>query len=252
MRNLLFNISYNGTNYHGYQVQENALTVSEVLQDAIEIVLKIREPITGCSRTDTGVHANNYYFNMKTNAAIPPEKLVIALNNHLPSDIAVHSCLEVPMKFHARYHCVSKEYLYQIWNAPVKNPFLQEMAYHYKYPIDEHLLNRAAKYFIGTYDFKAFCAKGGKEMETVRTIYDFSVYREGNMVYFKVSGNGFLYNMVRIMIGTLLKVQEGKLSPEAILEIIASKNRRMAGATARPEGLYLNQVFYGGEWFESK
>lgn len=249
MRNLLFHIAYNGARYHGYQVQDNAVSVAQVLQDAIEQVLKVREDIVGCSRTDAKVHANSYYFNMKTQCRIPADRMTVAMNVHLPDDIAVLSCQEVPLDFHSRYNCVSKEYVYKIWNSPVKNPFLENLALHYKYPIDAQLLHQAAQAFVGTYDYKAFCASGGKEMDTVRTIYRFDVWREGNMVLFRISGDGFLYHMVRIMVGTLLAVQTGQISPEDISGIILSKDRRQAGPTAKPEGLYLNQVNYGSESF---
>lgn len=247
MRNLLVEVSYKGTNYHGYQVQANAVTVAEKLQDAIETVLKVREPIVGCSRTDAGVHANSFCFHMKTEATIPCENFVIAMNCALPGDIAVLSCREVPLDFHARYCSQGKEYVYKIWNSSVKNPFLEDLALQYPYKIDEKQLNEAAKEFIGTYDFKAFCAQGGKEMDTVRTIYDFEVRREGDLVLFTVKGNGFLYNMVRIMVGTLLKVQEGKIASSDIKNIILSKDRNNAGPTVQPHGLYLNRVFYGDE-----
>lgn len=249
MRNLLFKISYNGSNYHGYQVQQNALAVAEVLQNAIEQVLKVREDIVGCSRTDTKVHANCFYFHMKTQANIPPERMVIAMNCHLPDDIAVLECIEVPLEFHARYHCIGKEYLYQIWNSQIKNPFLQNLAYHYPYPIDVEMLDQAGQALVGTHDFKAFCAAGGKEMETVRTIHSFSVTREKDMVSITICGDGFLYHMVRIIVGTLLEIQSGRIPKDGIADIIQSKNRRFAGPTARPEGLYLNRVIYGGEWF---
>lgn len=250
MRNLLFNISYNGARYHGYQVQANALSVAEVLQNAVEEVLHVREPIVGCSRTDTGVHANSYFFNMKTTCAIPPERMVVALNRALPMDIAVNACREVPLDFHARYHCTGKEYLYKLWNSPVKNPFLENLVCNYRYPVEEEKLHAAAQAFVGTHDFRSFCALGGKEMETTRTIHRFSVTRQGDLVLFRVAGDGFLYNMVRIMVGTLLTVQEGRLTAQDLLPILAAKDRRAAGKTARAEGLYLNRVYYGGETIE--
>lgn len=253
MRNLLFNISYNGAKYHGYQVQANAITVAEVLQNAIEKTIKIREDIIGCSRTDTKVHANNYYFNMKTECTILPYAFVRALNCVLPSDISVNSCIEVPLEFHSRYSCRGKEYIYKIWNSEIKNPFFQETALQYRYPLDVEKLNSACKAFIGMHDFKAFCArssdeKKGRQIDTVRTIYDFSVSRDsgydGKMVTITVSGDGFLYNMIRIMVGTLLWIAEKRIAPNAINDIILSKNRSLAGKTARPDGLYLNRVFY--------
>ena len=249
MRNLLFHIAYNGARYHGYQVQSNAVSVAQVLQDAIEQILKVREDIVGCSRTDSKVHANSYYFNMKTESRIPADRMTVAMNVQLPDDIAVLSCREVPLSFHSRYDCLSKEYLYKIWNSPVKNPFLENLALHYKHPLDAALLHEAAQAFVGTYDYKAFCAAGGKEMDTVRTIYRFDVWREGEMVLFRVSGDGFLYHMVRIMVGTLLAVQMGQIQKESIRGIILGRDRRLAGPTAKPEGLYLNQVNYGSEWF---
>lgn len=250
MRNLLFNISYNGARYHGYQVQANAVAVAEVLQDAIEAVLHVREPIVGCSRTDTGVHANSYFFHMKTECRIPCERMVIALNRALPMDIAVHACREVPLDFHARYCCTGKEYLYKLWNSPIKNPFMEHLVYNYRFPIDVERLNEAAQAFVGTHDFRSFCALGGKDIGTVRTIHRFSVKREGELVLFRVAGDGFLYNMVRIMVGTLLTIQEGRLSPDDLPKIIEAKDRRAAGKTARAEGLYLNRVYYGGEDIE--
>lgn len=250
MRNLLFEIAYRGTNYHGYQVQQNAVSVAQVLQDAIESVVGSREPITGCSRTDTGVHANSFYFNMKTESLIPENRFPVALNHALPGDIAVKSCRQVPMEFHARYQCREKEYLYQLWNSEIKNPFLEGLACEYKYPMDVGLMHQAAQGFVGTYDFKAFCAAGGKEIETTRTVYKASVYRKGeHLVCFRISGNGFLYHMVRIMAGTLLEINEGKIPPDSVRDIILSKDRTRAGRTAKPEGLYLNRVEYGDEWF---
>ena len=243
MRNLLFNISYKGTAYHGYQVQKNAHTVACELQNAIERVLTRREDIVGCSRTDTGVHANSYYFNMKTESNIGEDKLAYALNSILPEDIAVLSCKSVDMDFHARYSCVKKEYIYKILNTRIKNPFLEDLALHWRYDMDIDKLNRAASYFVGTYDFRAFCSKSDVE-DTVRTIEHCGFHREGDMVIFTVRRNGFLYKMVRTMVGTLLSVSSGRFAPEDIEKIIESKDRSLAGMTAPAHGLYLNCVFY--------
>ena len=245
MRKLLFEASYNGSRYHGYQVQDNALTVAETLQNAIEKAFGKREDIVGCSRTDTGVHANQYFFHLETENDIPCEGAVTALNNLLPSDIAILSCKEVSPDFHARYNVKYKEYIYKIHNSPIKNPFLSGQALCYKYKLDEVFLNGLAKEFIGTFDYRAFCSAGGKPMESyVRTIYDASVTREGDTVTFSVTGDGFLYNMVRIMAGTLLLTPSGKLKKGDIKNIILSKNRESAGITAPAEGLYLNKVSY--------
>lgn len=250
MRNLLFNISYHGAHYHGYQVQANALSVAEVLQNAIERVIGVREDIVGCSRTDAKVHANSYFFNMKTTCRIPCENLVVALNHALPMDISVNHCAEVSLDFHARYDCTGKEYVYKLWNSAVKHPFMDKLVTNHRYPVDEVQLHQAAQAFVGTYDYRSFCSRGSKDIETTRTIHSFSVTREGEMVLFRVTGDGFLYHMVRIMVGTLLAVQEGQIKPSDIRPIILSCNRANAGQTARPEGLYLNRVFYGGNTFE--
>lgn len=244
MRRLLFEIAYAGTRYHGYQVQQNAVTVAQVLQDAIEQVFKRREGITGCSRTDTGVHAEQYFFHMDTQQRIPTEAAVTALNNLLPDDICVKSCREVAPGFHARYDVCWKEYCYRIWNSPVKNPFLDGLAYHYKYPLDHRLMDRCAQEFLGAHDFSGFRSSGGKEGSAVRTIYAASVTREGEMVTFRVAGDGFLYNMVRIMMGTLLLCPLGKLREGELSGIIRAGDRSAAGITAPPQGLYLSRVSY--------
>jgi len=244
MRNLLVEISYKGTAYHGYQVQKNALTVAEVLQNGIEKVLKVREPIVGCSRTDSGVHARQFFFHMKTESNIPCEALLKALNNNTPGDIAVKSIREVPLDFHARYHVKEKEYRYLIWNDPVKDPFLENLAYHFRYPLDEKAMDRLSKAFIGTYDFSSFCSVGGSVEDKVRTVFDCSVTRTGSLVEFIVRGDGFLYNMVRIMVGTLILGQREGWTTEDIKAVILSKDRAKAGDTVPPEGLYLNRVIY--------
>lgn len=251
MRRLLFEISYAGTRYHGYQVQPNARSVAETLQDAVEKVFKRRENITGCSRTDTGVHANQFFFHTDTERNIPAEAAVIALNNLLPDDICVRSCREVPDDFHARYSVKWKEYVYRIWNHPVKNPFLEGLACHYKHPLDVELMNRCAQEFVGTHDFSGFRSSGAKEGSAVRTIYAASVEREGDMVIFRVAGDGFLYNMVRIMVGTLLLCPMGRLKEGDLSGIIRSGERTRAGNTAPAQGLYLNRVSFS-PWPEYK
>lgn len=245
MQNLLLTISYMGTNYHGWQIQENALTVQEVFQKALFAVTGLSEDIKACSRTDTGVHAREFCVSLRTESAISPERLAAALNRYLPEDIAVNGCKAVPLDFHARYSCKGKEYTYEIWNAPVRNPFLIGRALHYWYPIDEKLLDQAAKSYLGSHDFSSFCTLDRREKgDLVRTVTDSRVERRGDMVAFTVAADGFLYNMVRIMVGTLLRVQQGKFSPEDIAGIIEAKNRKAAGPTAPACGLYLNRVFY--------
>ena len=244
-RNLLLNLRFAGTNYHGFQVQANALSVCTVFQDALEHVLGERPPVKGCSRTDTGVHANKYCISFKTQSPIPCEKLVMALNAALPDDIAVAACREVADDFHARYSSTGKEYVYKLLNSRVKDPFAPNLSYRFGYTLDENLLNEQAQDFVGTHDFAAFIAKGSDIEDTVRTITHFRVERQGELLLFTVRGDGFLYKMVRIMVGTLLWIGTGRLSPGCIPSIIAGKDRARAGKTAPACGLYLNDVFYG-------
>lgn len=244
MKNYLLQISYNGSAYHGWQVQDNAVTVQEKLQDAIEAVFGAREDVKGCSRTDSGVHANSFFCNFRSERNIPTEKIPSALNVNLPMDIAVKKCTEVPLDFHARYDCKGKEYVYKIWNSNERNPFYNNLYYHYKYSIDADILDQEAKAFKGEHDFSSFCAAGGSVEDKVRTVYDFCVKRQGDEVLFIVSGNGFLYNMVRIMVGTLLEISSGKIQQGKISEIIEAKDRSKAGFTVPPQGLYLNEVYF--------
>ena len=244
MRNLLLTISFDGSAYHGWQVQENALTVQQTLQDALEHICQRRDNVVGCSRTDAGVHANMYCCNIRTESGIDCKKLVGALNAVLPRDIAAMDCCEVDFDFHARYDCKSKEYIYKIWNSPNKNPFLYDYSLHYKYPLDEKFLDAQAKAFIGTHHFDSFCAAGSSVADTERTVMNASVERDGDMVIFRVEANGFLYNMVRIMTGTLIDISRGKIPADSIGAIIESRSRFAAGHTAPAHGLYLNKIFY--------
>ena len=198
----------------------------------------------GCSRTDAGVHANMYCCNIRTENPIACDRLVTALNAVMPRDIAALDCREVDFDFHARYDCKSKEYIYKIWNSPNKTPFLYNYTLHYKYPLDAEFLSQQAKDFIGTHDFSSFCAAGSSVEDTVRTVMNASVEREGDMVIFRVEADGFLYNMVRIMTGTLLDIAKGKIPANSIPQIIDSGSRFAAGYTAPARGLYLNNINY--------
>lgn len=244
MRNLLLTISYDGSNYHGWQVQKNAVTVQEVFQNAVKKLFKQNIDIKGCSRTDSGVHANKYCVSFKADTNIPCENIIMALNSYLPDDIAVLNCTDMDIDFHARYSVVKKEYVYIINNSKIRNPFLRNYAFWYRYDINTDYLNEQAQAFVGTYDYSGFCSANSGVEDTVRTVYSFEVSRKGDMVYFKVSADGFLYNMVRIMVGTLLFVNEGKIKKDELKNVILSKNRKLAGKTAPPQGLYLNDVIY--------
>lgn len=250
LRNIKVTIQYDGRNYHGWQVQANAVTVQQVFQNALEKATGTRSDVKGCSRTDSGVHANMYVLNFKTASKIPPEKLKLALNHYLPYDIAVTDICDIYSDFHSRYCCQGKEYVYKIWNSSTRNPFLGRLALNYGRKIDAKLLDNCAKDYIGTYDFSAFCSAGSSVLSNVRTVFSADVVQNGNLIEFYVSADGFLYNMVRIMTGTLLGINEGKIPPGGIKKIIASKDRSLAGITVKPDGLYLNRVFYDNNQYQ--
>ena len=244
MRNLLITIRYVGTGYHGFQVQQNALTVCQVFQDGVEKLLGKRWEVKGCSRTDSGVHARRFCLSMKTDSTIPPMGLVRGLNRLLPPDVAVVDCREVPEDFHARYSCRGKRYAYRFHNSLLRDPFLEGRVYRCGKALDDPAMDRAAKAFLGTHDFSAFCSAGGSVEDKERTIFQSQVRRQGELVTFEVAGDGFLYNMVRIMAGTLLQVGEGRLAPEELPRIIASRDRKQAGETLPPWGLFLEEIYY--------
>lgn len=245
MRNLKITISYDGKDLHGWQIQKNAVTVQQRFQEAVFSVLGYIPDIKGCSRTDTGVHAKMYVISMKTDHKITCERLKGALNRYLPLCIAVKDVCEVDEDFHARYSTKGKRYVYKILNTEVRDPFCEGYALHYRYPIDVEMLNKSAQAYVGKHDFTSFCTLDKREKgDFCRTVESFSVYREGDFVYMTVQADGFLYNMVRIMVGTLLKIQQGKLAPDSIPWILEQENRKEAGPTAPACGLYLDEVFY--------
>lgn len=238
---------YDGTDFHGWQVQPNGITVQETLQNAVEQILGVRENVTGCSRTDSGVHARNFCCNIRTESDIDCYRFVGALNAVLPDSVCVKSCEEVDYDFHARYDSLGKRYVYRVWNANYKNPFLINYAWHYKNRLDASFLDEQAQAYVGTHDFSGFCSSGSSVEDTVRTVRSFSVERQGDEVLFTVEADGFLYNMVRIMVGTLIEISENRIEKDKLADIIESKDRLKAGRTAPPQGLYLDKVFYGDD-----
>ena len=248
MRNLKVFIAYNGAAYHGFQRQENALSVQEVVEKAIGKLLKTPPPVVyGCSRTDAGVHARRFCFNVRVENKIPCDGFIKGMNTLLPDDIAVLSCEDAPDNFHARYDTKAKEYVYLINNKPSRDVFLQNLAYHYPYPLDTAKMNAAARLFIGEHDFGGFCrAEGRARMtSTVRTIYSLDVALKDGICEIRISGNGFLYNMVRIIAGTLIYVNEGKRTLDDVKRAIETGERDFAGVTLPACGLYLSEVLYG-------
>ena len=232
MRNIALKLMYNGTAYHGWQVQKNAVTVCETLQKALEKITGAPVHLTGCGRTDAGVHAERYIANFRTESRIPLERLPFAINTHTPEDIAVSEALEVPEDFNAIGSCLKKEYTYRIYNSRVKNPFYVNRAWFYPRHLDENVMQAAASQFVGTHDFAAVRSVGTDVKSTVRTVYYYNVERQGELVTLRVCANGFLYNMARAMAGTVVYAAEGKIRPEEIGEILASGNRTAAGPTA--------------------
>lgn len=244
MRNLKVTMAYRGTAYHGFQIQNNGITVQEVVERCVGKVLNEPVTIRGCSRTDAGVHARQYCFSVQTESPIRPLNFIRGVNGELPKDISILDCEEMPEDFHARFSCKGKEYLYLIHNSESKDPFTQDLACHYRRPFHEELVREAAQHFVGTHDFRSFCSACAPGADTVRTISYFNIEKDGTSVRMLVRGDGFLYNMVRIMVGTLLTVNEGKITPEQIDAIMAAGKRSLAGRTAAAHGLYLNRVFY--------
>ncbi|MBD5140229.1 MAG: tRNA pseudouridine(38-40) synthase TruA [Ruminococcus sp.] len=244
MRNLKVFTAYCGTAYHGFQRQENAVGVQNILEEKLSLLTNGDVKINGCSRTDTGVHANEYCFSFETEHSIPCNNIIRGMNSILPDDISILSCEEVPADFHARYSCIAKEYEYLILNRQSKDPFLADRALHYPFKLDIPLIEKAAQDFVGTHDFTSFCGTANLKENTVRTIEYFKVIQNENLVKLIVKGDGFLYNMVRIMVGTLIFINEGKLDAGSIPAIIEAKDRNLAGKTIGAQGLYLNKVFY--------
>lgn len=244
MRNLLLTLRYDGTLFHGWQFQSNADSVQRRVEEAFHSLSGKNENIIGCSRTDAGVHANMFCCNVRTECAVPAEKIPNALNFYLPKSVSVYDCKEVPADFSARYNAKGKEYIYLIDCEPYRNPFYENRALFYPYPLDIGLINENAKDFVGVHDLSAFCSADSEVQDKVREIYECKAEKDGDLVKITVSGNGFLYNTVRIIVGTLLDIQNGKIENGSVPEIIESRDRSRAGVTARPEGLYLNKVFY--------
>ncbi len=250
---ILLRIAFLGTAYCGYQVQPNGETVQQKLNEAARALFGYECDIVGCSRTDSGVHANEFCVAVtkkkesSLDTSIPVAKIPKALSFYLPEDISVLSAKAVDDDFHPRYDVKYKEYIYKIWNDQARNPFLSGRSWHCPKHIDDtgfENMQKAAALLCGTHDFSSYMASDSKIKDTVRTVYSAEVSREGDLITFRVSADGFLYNMVRIFTGTLLDVAYGKLAPEDIVKITEAHDRRAAGSTAPPEGLYLNRVVY--------
>jgi len=238
-------ISYDGSGFSGYQVQPNKRTVQTELEAVLTKMHK-GEPIkvSGSGRTDAGVHAKGQVIHFDSPLPLPEEKWEIALNSMLPEDISILSVAKVDASFHARFEAVGKEYRYVLHLSFIRDPFQRNYAYRYPFQLNVEAMQEASKYFLGTHDFTSFCSAKTEVMDKIRTIEEIDFFREDNLLTLRFVGNGFLYNMVRILVGTLLSVGSGDIKPEEIPLILEKKDRRFAGKTAPAHGLYLWEVFY--------
>ena len=241
-------IKYLGTAFHGFQVQPELRTVQGELNNALNQAFGLPCKVTGCSRTDAGVHANEFCLTVECEGGtIPADKLPIAVARFLPTDLSLFYAEECDNAFHPRYDVREKEYLYRIINRPIYDPFEFGRAWFLSRPVSDEgllLMQSAAKHFIGRYDFSTFMSEGSDVEDTVRTVTALSVERNGDLIEIRISADGFLYNMVRIIVGTLTEVAFGRISPDDIVDIINSHDRSRAGMTAPADGLYLNKVVY--------
>lgn len=244
MKRMLLTISYDGTAYHGWQIQPNGITVQQTLQEALEKLLGKPTGATGCSRTDAGVHAREFCCHIDCDENIPDTAFLRGLNSFLPSDIAVKACKEVAPDFHARYDAKGKTYVYNILNSSKKDPFLSRYSWQIERPLDIVKMNEFCQRITGTHDFYAFSSSGRTVEDTVRTVTECKVERGGDLVTLSITANGFLYNMVRIIVGTAVYVSDGRINPSETEEILNSKKRELAGITAPPMGLMLEKVHF--------
>ena len=244
-KNILLTLSYDGTNYFGWQKQPNVKTVQEELEKALKTLLKKEISIRGASRTDTGVHALCQLALLKDKTTIPINKMPLAINSCLNTkEIVVTDAIYVNEDFHPQNNVYKKTYQYKIYNAPFLNPLIRNYAEFVHRPLDIEKMIEASKYFLGEYDFKAFCSAGSMAKTTVRTIYDLNIDKKDDIVSIEITGNGFLYNMVRIIAGTLIDIGLNKKRPEDIKDIILSKDRQKAGKTASACGLTLYKIYF--------
>ena len=243
-RNIALKLMYAGTAYHGWQVQKNAVTVAETLDKALSSVVGHPVRCVGAGRTGAGVHARVYVANFRTTSSIPLDRLPLAVNTRLPDDIVVVKATRVSDGFNAIGSCRKKEYTYLIYNSRLGDAFYVNRAWFYPRRLDEAVMARAAEQFVGTHDFRAVRSVGTETRTTVRTVHYFRVEREGDLIKCRVCADGFLYNMVRAMVGTIVYAAEGKLAPEDIPAILDSGDRTLAGPTVPPGGLYMTGLWY--------
>lgn len=244
MKRVKLTVAYDGTAYCGWQVQPNGITIEEVLNQKLTELTGEQITVIGASRTDSGVHARGNVAVFDTDSPIPAGRMAYALNRKLPEDIVAVKSEEVPLDWHPRYQDCLKTYEYHIWNAEVPDPTKRHTTYHVSYRLDIEKMRRAAGYLVGEHDFVSFCSIHKNVKTTVRTVYELTIGTVGEELVFRIRGDGFLYNMVRIIVGTLLRVGRGFYTPEQVKEILKAKDRNAAGVTAPPQGLVLVEIKY--------
>lgn len=245
MKRIKLTVAYDGTDYCGWQVQPNGMTVEEILNRELSALTGEEVKVIGASRTDAGVHAEGNVAVFDTETGIPAERIAYALNCRLPEDIVAVKSEEVPGDWHPRYQCSVKTYEYRILNREMPDPVCRRSTVHISYPLNLGDMRRAAGYLKGEHDFKSFCSPHTEVKDTVRTVHSLEIEKEGDIITVRISGNGFLYNMVRIIVGTLINVGRGACPPEKVKEILEARDRRKAAATAPAKGLVLKHIRYG-------
>lgn len=246
MRNIALRLAYDGTRYHGWQVQKKDITVAESLEKALTKVCEHPIKVVGCGRTDSGVHALRYCANFKTDCKIPTDRVPLAVNALLPYDIAALDAVEAPADFNAILSCIQKEYVYRLYNSRIRDPFLANRSCFYPSALDFDRMKMAAVFFEGTHDFRAVRSLGTETKTTVRTIYWCRMEKQDDIISLHICANGFLYNMVRAIMGTIVYAGLGKLEPADIPRLLADGDRRLTGPTMPPQGLYMSRVWYEG------
>lgn len=244
MRNIKLTVAYDGRNYHGFQRQSNALTVQQVLEERLAVIMGHPVTVIGAARTDAGVHAFGQVVNFHATGSIPTDRIPQAMNSLLPDDIAVWQAAEVPASFHARYDACGKVYEYRVWQGRYRDPFHRDLTWHVPMSLDMAAMSQALALLEGRHDFSAFRASGGAPVRPVRTIYQALCRRDGDMLVFCFAGDGFLYHMVRNIVGTVVEVGLGRRSVAAVQQVLLSRDRNLAGPTAPAAGLYLREVWY--------
>lgn len=237
---------YDGTNYHGFQVQKTDVTIAGTLERALSEVCCHPVRVIGCGRTDAGVHALSYCANFKTSSTIPTDRIPLAVNSHLPDDISVSDACDAEMEFNAIGACLQKEYIYKIYNSRIRDPFLRSRACFYPGSLDIRSMSQCGKAFEGTHDFKAVRSVGTETKTTVRTVKWCRLRHEEPLIEIAVCADGFLYNMVRAIVGTMVYAGVGKIDPIEIPSLLEKGDRRLTGPTMPPQGLYMNRTWYEG------